>query len=116
MAAGVAGAMRAQAEVAWDPGAYPPTINDPAIVALVRRAAERVVGREGLVEHEASLGGDDMAYFCAAVPGCYFRLGSANAEQGLDAPQHSARFDFDEAALPLGVEILVGATLDFLAG
>jgi amidohydrolase len=115
MAAGIAAAMRAQAAVEWDPGAYPPTVNDPAIVEVVRRAAERVVGAAGLVEHEASLGGDDMAFFCAAVPGCYFRVGSANSERGLDAPHHSPRFDFDEAALAIGVDILVGATLDFLA-
>jgi amidohydrolase len=113
VAAGVAGAMRAQASLQWEEG-YPPTVNHPAIVALVRRAAAQVVGQDGLVEHEASLGGDDMAYFCAAVPGCYFRVGSANPALGLDAPHHSPRFDFDEAALPLGVEILVRATLDFL--
>lgn len=113
---GIATAMRAQAQVAWDAGAYPPTVNDPAIVTLVRRAAEAVVGAEGLTEHEASLGGDDMAFFCAAVPGCYLRLGSANPGRGLDAPHHSARFDFDEAALPLGVEILIHTTQLFLTG
>jgi len=112
MVGGMAEAMRARAELHWDEG-YPPTVNDPQITALVRAAAERVVGPAGLVEHEASLGGDDMAYFCAAVPGCYFRVGSANPERGLDAPHHSPRFDFDEAALPIGAEILVQATLDF---
>ncbi|MGH2350612.1 MAG: M20 metallopeptidase family protein, partial [Chloroflexota bacterium] len=115
MVSGIAGAMRAGTALRWDEG-YPPTVNDPAITALVRRAAAEVVGETGLVEHEASLGGDDMAYFCAAAPGCYFRLGSANPERGLDAPHHSARFDFDEAALPIGVEVLVRATLDCLAG
>jgi amidohydrolase len=113
LAAGLAEAMRARAEMRWEEG-YPPTVNDPQITALVRAAADRVVGVQGLVEHEASLGGDDMAYFCAAVPGCYFRVGSANPERGLDAPHHSPRFDFDEAALPIGAEILVGAALDFL--
>ena len=115
LTAGVASAMRGSAQVEWEEGAYPPTVNDPAITALVRRAAEQVVGKEGVVEHEASLGGDDMAFFCAAAPGCYFRVGSANPERGLDAPHHSARFDFDEACLPIGVEVLVRATLDFLA-
>jgi amidohydrolase len=82
----------------------------------VRRAAAEIVGEAQLAEHEASLGGDDMAYFLAAVPGCYARLGSANPAQGLDAPHHSARFDFDEAALPIGVELLVRTALDFLGG
>jgi amidohydrolase len=110
---GIAGAMRAGATLRWDEG-YPPTVNDPAVTALLRRAAAAVVGEGSLVEHEASLGGDDMAYFLAAVPGCYARLGSANPTRGLDAPHHSARFDFDEGALPIGAEVLVRAALDFL--
>jgi amidohydrolase len=111
---GMAAAMRAEAAIEWEEG-YPPTVNDGGIAALMRRAAAGVVGPAGLVEHEPSLGGDDMAYFLAAVPGCYARLGSANPERGLDAPHHSARFDFDEAALAIGVEVLVQTTLAFLA-
>jgi amidohydrolase len=113
MVAGIATAMRAGAALRWDEG-YPPTVNDPRITALMQRAIGGVVGTENLVEHEASLGGDDMAYFLAAVPGCYARLGSANPARGLDAPHHSARFDFDEDALPIGVDVLVRASLDFL--
>ena len=114
MVAGIAGAMRAGAALRWDEG-YPPTVNDPRITALMQRAIAGAVGTENLVEHEPSLGGDDMAYFLAAVPGCYVRLGSANPARGLDGPAHSARFDFDEDALAIGVDVLVRASLDFLA-
>jgi amidohydrolase len=114
MVVGIAGAMRAGAALRWDEG-YPPTVNDPRITALMQRAIAGVVGAENLVEHEPSLGGDDMAYFLAAVPGCYVRLGSANPARGLDGPAHSARFDFDEDALAIGVDVLVRAALDFLA-
>lgn len=113
MVSGIASAMRAQATFEWGEG-YPPTVNDPAMASLVSRAAAQTVGEQNLVPHEASLGGDDMAYFCAAVPGCYFRVGSANPGKDLDAPHHSPRFDFDEAALTIGVDILARATLDFL--
>ncbi|HEX2325752.1 MAG TPA: amidohydrolase [Chloroflexota bacterium] len=112
---GIAVALRAGARLEWDEGAYPPCVNNPDVTALMQRAAVAVLGAEALVEHEPSLGGDDMAFFLAAVPGCYARLGSANAGAGLDAPHHSARFDFDEAALPIGVQVLVRATLDFLS-
>jgi amidohydrolase len=112
---GIAAALRAEAVLRWDEG-YPPTVNDPAITDLVHRTAEAIVGPANVVEHEPSLGGDDMAYFLAAVPGCYARLGSANPARGLDAPHHSARFDFDEAALPIGVDLLVRSTLAFLDG
>jgi amidohydrolase len=39
------------------------------------------------------------------VPGCYFFLGSMNRRRGLVHPHHSPRFDFDESALPTGVEL-----------
>jgi amidohydrolase len=57
-----------------------------------------------------------MAYFLEAVPGCYLRLGSGNADKGLIHPHHSALFNFDEAALSIGVECLVQLTLACVNG
>jgi amidohydrolase len=42
-------------------------------------------------------------------------LGSANEAKGLDKPHHNPEFNFDEAALPIGVEILARAALRFLS-
>ena len=50
------------------------------------------------------MGAEDMSYFLEAVPGCYLRLGSGNPDHGVIHPHHSALFNFDEAALPIGVE------------
>jgi len=85
---------------------YPAVINDPAIADLVRTAAADLVG-SARVAPETTLGGEDMAFFLRRVPGCYFFLGSANAALGLDKPHHHPCFDFDEAALGLGVELFV---------
>ena len=57
-----------------------------------------VVGEAGVVVPDRLMGGEDMAYFLEAVPGCFAFIGSANAERGLVHPHHSPRFDFDEAA------------------
>ncbi|HSD84288.1 MAG TPA: amidohydrolase, partial [Anaerolineae bacterium] len=40
--------------------------------------------------------------------------GSANAEQGLDAPHHNPHFDIDEAVLPLGVAVLAETAWQYL--
>jgi amidohydrolase len=58
---------------------------------------------------------EDMAEFLNRVPGCFFFLGSMNPERGLDYPHHHPRFDFDEAALPLGIAVLVEATTMYLS-
>jgi amidohydrolase len=63
-----------------------------------------------------TMGAEDMAYFLDAVPGCYLRLGSGNPDEGLIHPHHSALFNFDEVALPLGVELLTQLTLAYLSG
>jgi amidohydrolase len=116
VAVGIAATNRGTADLEWDGGAYPPTVNDAHVTSIVRRVAADVVGEANVIVHEASLGGDDMAYFLEAVPGCYFRVGSANATRGIDGPGHSPRFDIDEDCLAIGVDVLVGTTVAFLAG
>ena len=101
---GVTTAFGATATLEYKDG-YPPTLNDPAATAMVRRAAEAVVGKANVVEQDVTLGAEDMSYVLKEVPGCYWFLGSNNRSRGLVHPHHSARFDFDEASLPIGVEI-----------
>ncbi|MBW4479762.1 MAG: amidohydrolase [Tolypothrix brevis GSE-NOS-MK-07-07A] len=87
---------------------YPPTINDAEIAEFVRSQAEQVIETPlGIVPECQTMGGEDMSYFLQAVPGCYFFLGSANPGKDLAYPHHHPRFDFDETALQMGVEIFV---------
>jgi amidohydrolase len=87
---------------------YPPVVNDVAIADLVRSVALSVVETPvGVVPECQTMGGEDVSFFLQAVPGCYFFLGSANREKGLDYPHHHPRFDFDETALAVGVETFV---------
>ncbi len=87
---------------------YPALINDSAIAELVREVAEAVVETPaGVVPECQTMGAEDMSYFLQAVPGCYFFLGSANPERDLAYPHHHPRFDFDETALGMGVEMFV---------
>lgn len=93
---------------------YPPVINDGTIADLVRSVAEDVVESPlGVVPECQTMGGEDMSFFLQAVPGCYFFLGSANAAKGLAFPHHHPRFDFDETALGMGVEIFVRCVEQF---
>jgi amidohydrolase len=87
---------------------YPPLINDAGMADLVRSVALSVVETPaGVVPDCHTMGGEDMAFFLQQVPGCYFFLGSANADKTLAYPHHHPRFDFDETALGLGVELFV---------
>ncbi len=93
---------------------YPPVINNERMAALVRSVAETVVETPaGIVPECQTMGGEDMSFFLQAVPGCYFFLGSANPDRNLAYPHHHPRFDFDESALPMGVEIFVRCVEQF---
>jgi amidohydrolase len=73
-----------------------------------------VVGPENVLAGERTMGSEDASLFMQDIPGCYFFVGSANAERGLDAPHHNPHFDFDEDALPLGVAVLMQAVAHYL--
>lgn len=87
---------------------YPPAINNDQITRLVKSVASQVVETPaGIVVECQTMGGEDMSFFLDTVPGCYFFLGSANPARDLAYPHHHPRFDFDETALAMGVEIFV---------
>jgi len=49
-----------------------------------------------------------------AAPGCYFNLGTGNEMKETNYAHHHPRFDIDEDALPVGVEVMARAALDYL--
>ena len=93
---------------------HPVTINDETMVGLIEEVSAVVAGQENVVIFEQTMGGEDMAFFLREVPGCYFFLGSSNKEKGLDQPHHSPQFNFDEDAMPIGVEIFARAAMKYL--
>lgn len=87
---------------------YPPVINDKQIAELVKSVAETVVETpRDVIPNCQTMAAEDISYFLQAVPGCYFFLGSANAEKNLTYPHHHPCFNFDETVLGMGVEIFV---------
>jgi len=94
----------------------PPCVNDENITELVRDAAILTVGEKEVdgSEDVMTAGSDDMACFLEAVPGCYFIVGAKNEAKGANYPHHHPRFNIDEDALPIGVEVLTRAAMDFL--
>jgi amidohydrolase len=115
LASSVAGAMRATAELEVGSGTGA-CVNDPAITALVRRAAVAALGEAGIAPGDGrQTPSDDMSVFLDAVPGCYFFVGAGNPARGITAPHHSSHFEIDEDALTIGAEVLARAALEYLA-
>jgi len=115
LTSGIASAMGGSCTVELFDGC-PPCTNDAAMTAVVHKAAVASVGEQAVDSGEAVMltASDDMAYFLNAAPGCYFVVGAHNKEKGGAYPHHHPRFTIDEDALPVGVEVLTRATLEFL--
>jgi amidohydrolase len=112
---GIAASMRATCEVNFIDGC-PPCTNDSEMTEIVRQAAVEAVGPDKVDTGEEVLttGSDDMAFFLDTVPGCYFIVGSGNSEKETDYPHHHPRFNVDEDALPVAVEVLSRSALSYL--
>jgi amidohydrolase len=89
-------------------------VNDPHVTAGVLEAAAEVLPESILEPNFKTMGSEDMAAMMQTVPGCYFFVGSANHERGLDAGHHHPRFDFDEQVLPQSAALMAAAAARFL--
>lgn len=108
---GVCESMGAEFELKFDQG-YPPTINDESMIEVVRRCAEKVVGKDRVIEPQPTMGGEDMAYYLQKSKGFFYALGVGREGS---APIHNPEFDFNEDILLLGVETHCRIGLDLLA-
>jgi metal-dependent amidase/aminoacylase/carboxypeptidase family protein len=68
-----------------------------------------------LITDYKTMGSEDMAFIMREIPGCFFFIGSANPEQGLDAAHHHPRFDFDERALSQGAAVMAAVASEYLS-
>lgn len=106
IAEGTARAFGATASVEFLTG-YPATINDPRMADFAAAVAAEIVGPENVVGDLVSMGGEDMSHYLNEVPGVFAFLGGGDAGQGVVHPHHNPHFDFDEAAMPIGVEFFL---------
>lgn len=106
----------ATADVKFDEGGYPPTVNDAALVEKLRPAVQRAAKGGRALPAPFAPGAEDFSYFASQVPGIYLFLGTSPA--GVDPltapPNHSPRFDIDESALLYGIRAYTYLALEFL--
>ncbi|RJP33844.1 MAG: amidohydrolase [Phycisphaerales bacterium] len=98
----------------WHPG-YPPTINDPALAEAATRAAREVFGADGVIsDSHPSMGGEDFSYFGQRVPAVMVRLGVCPPDRTTYPKLHHPRYDFPDAAIPLGAALHCRLAVEFL--
>ncbi|HNR29752.1 MAG TPA: M20 family metallopeptidase [Candidatus Hydrogenedentes bacterium] len=114
IAACTAEAFRARAEVFVSETGYPPLHNNPACVALAHEAVTAAFGPEAAhaVDHP-HMTAEDFAYYLEKTPGAFLFLGNDPPDATDTPPLHSPRFDFNDAALAVGIETLASIAVRF---
>ncbi|MDX2148735.1 MAG: M20 family metallopeptidase [Planctomycetota bacterium] len=98
--------MGCSAEIDWQDG-YPAVLNDAAMTDHFFAIAREAIGAErAQLMPEPSMGGEDFAYFSREVPGCFFALGLRPRQAEHFPSLHQPDFDFNDEAIPTGVELL----------
>ena len=111
-AQGIARAFGAEAEVRYRRMSKA-LVNDDRMTALMKAVGEEIVGKERLVDGVRTMGGEDMSFFLARVPGAFAFVGSAPAGTK-GSPHHSPTFDIDEESLVIGAELLSRTVVRYL--
>jgi amidohydrolase len=104
---------RTQYELVY-PYNHPAVINDSEMIQLVRAAAAEALDAEDRIVPFVTMVGEDFCEFANRVPSAFYFIGAGNKDKGADYPHHHARFNIDEAALSVGLEMHVRSALMYL--
>jgi amidohydrolase len=111
---GIAESMQCQAEITIKQ-VTAPVINNEDVAANVLGSAQALFPQTEIdTESYLTMGAEDMGYMQEKADGCYFFIGSANAEKNLNYNHHHPKFDFDERALVTGAALMATAAADLL--
>ncbi|TVQ61505.1 MAG: amidohydrolase [Phycisphaerales bacterium] len=99
-----AGAHGCEGVVEWEPG-YPVTDNHPEATSTFFEVASKALGESRVRLHDApGMGGEDFSFYAQRVPSCFFLLGLLPEGASAMPDLHQAEFDFNDDAIPTGVE------------
>lgn len=111
----IARASGASAEVRFQQPGYAPTINDEALTAQMLPTLKRVTDGKAVLAPKLSAS-EDFSEYQKKVPGMFFFLGATGPGRNpaTAAPNHSPKFEIDEAALAVGARTMTALALDYL--
>lgn len=105
IACGMAEAMGGSCVINIEQG-YPAVVNDDQLTRRAQGYATDYLGESNVEELDMRMTAEDFSYFAQQLPGCFYRLGTRNEQQGITSNLHAATFDIDESSLENGMGIM----------
>lgn len=91
---------------------YPFLVNNTLVTEEQRSKAKFMLGDEHVQELDLRMTAEDFSFYSQIVPACFFRLGVRNEEKGITFGVHHPRFDIDENALKIGMQMMASTAFN----
>lgn len=89
---------------------YPHVNNHVELTHRFKELAIEYVGADKVHDLDIRMTGEDFSHFANAIPGCFYRLGTASPSSNLGkSGLHTPHFDVDEDSLTLGAGLMAYA-------
>ncbi|MEE2954361.1 MAG: M20 family metallopeptidase [Bacteroidota bacterium] len=85
---------------------YPSLYNNKELTLQSIKLAKDFLGEKKVVELPLRMTAEDFAYYTKEIPGCFYRLGTANHKAGITHNLHTSKFNIDEESLELGMGLM----------
>jgi hippurate hydrolase len=105
IAAELVHSMGGEVDIHIDKG-YPAVYNDEKLYLQARDKACEFMGADKVEVTEMRMGAEDFGYYSQVIPGCFYRLGTANKTKGITSGVHTPTFNIDENAIEIGIGIM----------
>ncbi len=110
----VAESMGGKAELDIRKG-YPVLYNNEILTARTHKAICDYMGAENVIDLDLWMAAEDFAYYTHEVPGCFYRLGTANKARNIISGVHTDTFDIEENALNISTGLMAWLAICELA-
>lgn len=114
IADGVCSALRCTAETVVTPFVSP-VINDEAATTLLKETAEALLGPENVSETPPIMVSEDFSFYQEKIPGTFFFVGCGDPEKGTDTSHHHPKFNVDDDALEIGIQLMTSFVWKYLS-
>jgi hippurate hydrolase len=95
---------------------YVPLVNDAASTTVAMDVAAELVGEDKVKRSLSPVtGAEDFSFMLRKRPGAYVFIGNGVGADGKYAPVHTPKYDFNDEALPFGVQYWVALVQKELA-
>jgi amidohydrolase len=89
-------------------------VNEPELTQRLQNLAKTVLPDITVDSTYQTMISEDMSLMMDVIGGCYFLVGSANPEKGLNYGHHHPKFNFDEVVLPRAAALMAAAAYNLL--